>query len=216
MEEIQNETQISSEQYAEPEATENSADVCDEELMPEVHNPQEGESISEKPSGALILGKFKSVEDLSKAYQELERRQGVSSAELGSLRKNVSELREVSRVFDLFKKSTGEIQEYLDRYKDKYNTPEYFQDPSFKEIFREAYTVLGNNLDMDRLVSLLDEYVSARIFAHDRERSAKNETEKVLDSMTYDKNSKTSFTPPKKRFDEMTPKEVDELLERLI
>ena len=216
MEETLNETQISSEQYVEPEATENSTDVCDEELMPEVHNPQEGESISENPSGALILGKFKSVEDLSKAYQELERRQGVSSAELGSLRKNVSELREVSRVFDLFKKSTGEIQEYLDRYKDKYNTPEYFQDPSFKEIFREAYTVLGNNLDMDRLVSLLDEYVSARIFAHDRERSAKNETEKVLDSMTYDKNSKTSFTPPKKRFDEMTPKEVDELLERLI
>lgn len=216
MEETLNETQISSEQYVEPEATENSADVCDEELMPEVHNPQEGESISENPSEALILGKFKSVEDLSKAYQELERRQGVSSAELGSLRKNVSELREVSRVFDLFKKSTGEIQEYLDRYKDKYNTPEYFQDPSFKEIFREAYTVLGNNLDMDRLVSLLDEYVSARIFAHDRERSAKNETEKVLDSMTYDKNSKTSFTPPKKRFDEMTPKEVDELLERLI
>ena len=216
MEEIQNETQISSEQYVEPEGTENSTDVCDEELMPEVHNPQEGESISENPSEALILGKFKSVEDLSKAYQELERRQGVSSAELGSLRKNVSELREVSRVFDLFKKSTGEIQEYLDRYKDKYNTPEYFQDPSFKEIFREAYTVLGNNLNMDRLVSLLDEYVSARIFAHDRERSAKNETEKVLDSMTYDKNSKTSFTPPKKRFDEMTPKEVDELLERLI
>lgn len=216
MEETLNETQISSEQYVEPEGTENSTDVCDEELMPEVHNPQEGESISENPSEALILGKFKSVEDLSKAYQELERRQGVSSAELGSLRKNVSELREVSRVFDLFKKSTGEIQEYLDRYKDKYNTPEYFQDPSFKEIFREAYTVLGNNLDMDRLVSLLDEYVSARIFAHDRERSAKNETEKVLDSMTYDKNSKTSFTPPKKRFDEMTPKEVDELLERLI
>ena len=216
MEETLNETQISSEQYVEPEATENSTDVCDEELMPEVHNPQEGESISENPSEALILGKFKSVEDLSKAYQELERRQGMSSAELGSLRKNVSELREVSRVFDLFKKSTGEIQEYLDRYKDKYNTPEYFQDPSFKEIFREAYTVLGNNLDMDRLVCLLDEYVSARIFAHDRERSAKNETEKVLDSMTYDKNSKTSFTPPKKRFDEMTPKEVDELLERLI
>lgn len=216
MEETLNETQISSEQYVEPEGTENSTDVCDEELMPEVHNPQEGESISENPSEALILGKFKSVEDLSKAYQELERRQGVSSAELGSLRKNVSELREVSRVFDLFKKSTGEIQEYLDRYKDKYNTPEYFQDPSFKEIFREAYTVLGNNLDMDRLVCLLDEYVSARIFAHDRERSAKNETEKVLDSMTYDKNSKTSFTPPKKRFDEMTPKEVDELLERLI
>ncbi len=216
MEEIQNETQISSEQYAEPAEAENSADVYDEQFMPEAYNPQEGESFSEDPSEALILGKFKSVEDLSKAYQELERRQGLNSAELGSLRRNVSELREISKAFDLFQKSTGEIQGYLDRYMDKYNTPEYFQDPSFKQIFIEAYKAIGNNLDMDRLVGLLDEYVSARIFAHDRALSAKNETEKVLDSMTYDKNSKTSFTPPKKRFDEMTPKEVDELLERLI
>ena len=35
-------------------------------------------------------------------------------------------------------------------------------------------------------------------------------------SMTYDKNPKSSFSPPQKRFDEMTDKEVDELLERLI
>ena len=110
----------------------------------------------------------------------------------------------------------NDIGEYLGKYLEKYNTPEYFQDPSFNQLFKEAYALLGNNLDMDRLVTLLDEYVSARIFAHDREKSAKGETEKILDSMTYDKNSKTSFTPPKKRFDEMTPKEVDELLERLI
>ena len=34
--------------------------------------------------------------------------------------------------------------------------------------------------------------------------------------MTYDKNSKSSFAPPKKRFDEMTDEEIDDLLERLI
>ncbi len=36
----------------------------------------------------MILGKFKSVEDLSKAYEELQRHQGVCSEELGDLRKN--------------------------------------------------------------------------------------------------------------------------------
>ena len=34
--------------------------------------------------------------------------------------------------------------------------------------------------------------------------------------MSYNKNSKTSFTPPQKRFDEMTPEEIDDLLEKLI
>jgi len=41
------------------------------------------------PLENLILGKFKSVEDLSKAYQELEKLQGNQSQELGNLRKNV-------------------------------------------------------------------------------------------------------------------------------
>ena len=214
MEEIQNETQISEEQIEEPANDDNSSDVTAETT--EIQSEYEGESLTQSPQEELILGKFKSVDDLSKAYQELERRQGVSSDELGALRRSVSELNEVNKNFQLFTRATREMGEYLNRYMGKYNTPEYFQDPTFKQIFREAYTVLGSDLDMDKMVNLLDEYVSARIFAHDRANAAKDETEKVLDSMTYDKNSKTSFAPPQKRFDEMTPKEVDELLDRLI
>ena len=48
MEEIQNETQISSEQYAEPAEAENSADVNDEQFMPEAYNPQEGVVMTDK------------------------------------------------------------------------------------------------------------------------------------------------------------------------
>ena len=97
MEETQIETQNLSEQTQEPEVYENSADVYDEE--PEVQDFQEGESLGQDPSADLILGKFKSVEDLSKAYQELERRQGLSSAELGALRRNVSELQAAKNLF---------------------------------------------------------------------------------------------------------------------
>lgn len=214
MEETQIETQNLSEQTQEPEVYENSADVYDEE--PKVQDFQEGESLGQDPSADLILGKFKSVEDLSKAYQELERRQGLSSAELGALRRNVSELQAAKNLFDTFTNFKNGFVDYLDKYREKYNTPEYLQDPSFKELFCEAYKAVGDDLDMDKLVTLVEEYVSARIFAHDRKQSAKNETENALESMTYDKNPKTEFIPPKKRFDEMTPKEVDELLERLI
>ena len=45
---------------------------------------------------------------------------------------------------------------------------------------------------------------------------AEQETQKVLDSMSYSENSKSTFTPPKKSLDEMTQKEIDELLDRLI
>lgn len=34
--------------------------------------------------------------------------------------------------------------------------------------------------------------------------------------MSFSQNKTNSITPPRKRLDEMTPKEVDDLLERLI
>lgn len=37
-----------------------------------------------------------------------------------------------------------------------------------------------------------------------------------LNDMSYTKNTKSKFAPPKKSFDEMTPQEIDELLDRYI
>lgn len=175
----------------------------------------EGQSVQD-PSEDLILGKFKSVEDLSKAYEELQRHQGLCSEELGWLRKNVSSMNQLKQSFEtLYEMQNGFLQN-IKRDQEKYNSPEYFQDPTFREIYKEALESLGDNLDTDKFVNLLEAYVSSRIFANNRKQSAQNETQQILDSMTYDKNNKSSFTPPSKRLDEMTDKEVDELLDRLI
>ena len=111
---------------------------------------------------------------------------------------------------------SSKLSEDLNAVKEKYNKPEYFQEPSFRNLFKEAYTALGENLDSDRFVELLESYVKSRITAYDKSKLAQKETEQVLDSMTYEKSSNTPFTPPKKHFDEMTSQEIDELLEKLI
>ena len=174
----------------------------------------EAETVTEAPS-ELILGKFKSVEDLSKAYQELEKHQGLQSEELGILRQNSAMFKGVQQAWAKereVKEAEAEIKEAVK----KYNTPEYFQDPSFKQLYKEAYIALGKNLDADKFVNLLEGYVSSRIFALEKERAKLNETQKATDTMDFSKNETSSITPPKKRLDEMSPKEVDELLERLI
>ena len=66
------------------------------------------------------------------------------------------------------------------------------------------------------MIELLDNYVQTRIQANEKRKVAEKETQKALDAMTYADGSKVTFTPPKKRFDEMTEKEIDELLDRLI
>ena len=181
---------------------------------PIVEGQAEAATVAEAPS-ELILGKFKSVEDLSKAYQELEKHQGLQSEELGILRQNSAMFKGVQQAWAKereVKEAEAEIKEAVK----KYNTPEYFQDPSFKQLYKEAYIALGKNLDADKFVNLLEGYVSSRIFALEKERAKLNETQKATDTMDFSKNETSSITPPKKRLDEMSPKEVDELLERLI
>ncbi len=172
------------------------------------------ETTTEAPS-ELILGKFKSVDDLSKAYSELEKFQGVQSEELGALRHNSAMLQNITQAWDreiAVKNAEKELKEAVQ----KYNSPQYFQDPSFRAIYKEAFLALGKNLDVDRLVNLIEGYVSSRIFALEKAKSADSETQKVIDSISFSKNDSSSIAPPKKRLDEMTSREVDELLERLI
>ena len=93
MEENQIQTELDSvaESSQEPEIADNSGVIQNEEVCQEEEVIQEtGESLPKDPVEELILGKFKSVEDLAKAYEELQRHQGQNSEELGTLRKELN------------------------------------------------------------------------------------------------------------------------------
>lgn len=173
---------------------------------------QEGQSSD--PSN-LILGKFKSVEDLSNAYKELEKFQGIQSEELGNLRQNSVLLNNIQNAWQ----KENAIRDGADILKEaakKYNQPEYFQDPSFRELYREAFLALGKNLDTDRFINLIEGYVSSRLFAREKMQAANNETEKDIESINFEKNNTSSLVPPKKKLHEMTDQELNELLEKFI
>lgn len=216
---IQSESEVSTISQDEPVSSDNLSKEQVETKMPEnitSGNQEDGESFETSKDPTLILGKFKSVQELEKAYEELQKYQGRSSEELGSMRKELSNLGDFKNLCDFYQTMQNEYLEVIERDKAKYSAPEYFQDPTFREIYKEALLTFGSNLDTDRMINLLDTYVEARIKANDKKKSAQSETQNVLDSMTYFKNPKSTITPPKKRLDEMTEQEVDELLERLI
>ncbi len=161
----------------------------------------------------LILGKFKSADDLAEAYKQLEKLQGNQSSELGMLREKVASLNSGNEALKLLESvyaSKDLIQESARKY------PEYFADPSFKQLYTEAFRAFGADLDVDKLVNLVEGYVSSRIFSYEKSKSAEAETQKTIGSMKFDKNEKTVSTPVKKSIQQMTPKELDELLERMI
>ncbi len=201
MEEIQEKDTIQ-----EPVLTDNSAVVS---------NEQEGQAVNAPSDEKLILGKFKSVDELTKAYAELEKLQGTQSKELGALRQRNGFFNAIGEMLNK-QQEVKNAQDEISKDMEKYNTPEYFQNPIFREIYKEAFQILGNNLDTERLVDLAENYVKSRIFANEKAKAAQAETDKAIDSMNFSKNKVSSLIPPKKRLDEMTSKEVDDLLERLI
>lgn len=204
----------------EPEQSDNlqaeATEVISESASVEKTNEAKGQSLERDPADELILGKFKSVEDLTKAYEELQKYQGACSEELGQLRKVASSYDGLCTFINNFDKQFRQCLSELTEIKQRYDAPEYFQNPEFKAIYSAAYGALNGNLDTEKFVNLLDRYVSSRIESNERKIAANKETQQILDSMNYSKNLENSFIPPKKRLDEMTPQEVDEMLDRLI
>ena len=212
MEENSINTNVSENLQTEPANADNFVEV-EETSYP---NQIQEEGQSDDPSKELILGKFKSLEDLTKAYVELQRHQGKNSQELGELRKERESMNNLKENLEMALKIQNSLHQTIEADKEKYNQPEYFQEPAFRELYKEAFMALEGEIDTDKFVNLLETYVKSRVTAYEKSKSAEKETQGILDSMTYDKNSKTSFIPPKKSFDEMTPQEVDDLLDRLI
>jgi len=206
-----NENQLSkSNQSIETEPEETSGNSV------QISKKQSGSQVSEDNSpepSTLILGKFKSTEDLTEAYKQLEKLQGNQSSELGMLREKVASMNNNNEILKLFE-SVIENKQIIQESARKY--PEYFSDPSFKQIYTEAYRAFGADLDVDRLVNLMESYVSARIFAHEKSKALEAETQQVRNGMKFDKNDKSVIAPVKKSIQQMTPKELDEMLDKLI
>jgi len=217
MEEIQ-QTQDSFEEFVEPTFVDNSQDdfneINDEGVSQYL---EEGQSVNADPSEDLILGKFKSVDELTRAYEELQKKQGISSEELGHLRKNAASVEKMQKDFEQFVSYKNSMSQYIENDKANFNKPEYFQDKAFCSLYKEAISALGENLDTAKFIDLLEGYVASRIVMNEKTKLAQAETQSVINAMTsYDENPKLSITPPKKHFDEMTPQEVEELIDRLI
>ena len=119
-----------------------------EQIEGQANTEVKQDSATPAPS-SLILGKFKSVEELTKAYKELEKFQGTQSEELGLLRQKALISEDVNKAWEK-QQQIEKAQENLKQVAQKYNSPQYFQDPSFREIYKEAYLALGENLDSDR------------------------------------------------------------------
>jgi len=165
----------------------------------------------------LILGKFKTVDDLKNAYKNMESQQGQQSKELGDLRKKTEQLEQFQKQkIENVEKLTSAM-DYMSKHVAKYDKDEYLKNPEFGNLFTEAFLALGTNLDIDKFVSLTDKYVQARINMYEKSKLAKTENEEAKSSMQFSgSDAKSSTKTLLLKVDTMPLDKIDEFVAKYI
>lgn len=164
---------------------------------------------SDNNENDLILGKFKSVDDLADAYKNIQSQSGQQSKELGELRKK-------AEIFDNLQKqiteSGSKIQEarnYFSQVVPKYSNDEYFKNNEFTNLYKEAFSALGVNLDTDKFITLLDKYVNSRINLYEKNKSAKSENEYIKNQMKFSESAPKNIQSSIPKLDNLSNEEID-------
>lgn len=163
----------------------------------------------------LILGKFKSVDDLKTAYQNLQKQQGMQSAELGELRKLKQVLQNIADK-KLEEESQEKLkQEYIANYLSKYDNENYFQNEAFKNLYSSAFKALGTNLDTDEFVQKIEDYVASRILLNERLKNTQNENKNATDSLNFLKGS-VNTSDKKLRLQDIPQSELEKYIAKYV
>ena len=163
----------------------------------------------------LILGKFKSVDDLKIAYQNLQKQQGMHSAELGELRKLKQVLQNIADK-KLEEESQEKLkQEYIANYLSKYDNENYFQNEAFKNLYSSAFKALGTNLDTDEFVQKIEDYVASRILLNERLKNTQNENKNATDSLNFLKGS-VNTSDKKLRLQDIPQSELEKYIAKYV
>jgi len=174
-ESVSSNANVDSIQASEPLTSNFQTDNSENILMPE-----------ESQKHDLLLGKFKSADDLAKAYQEIQKQQGIQSKELGELRKKARLIDELQTESENFSQRRLDAKNYLENVFSKYNQDNYFKNDSFNSLFSEAFMALGPSLNMETFIPLLENYVNSRIISYNKSKSAISETGSLTDNMTFE------------------------------
>ena len=163
----------------------------------------------------LLAGKFKSVEDLSKAYIELEKKFGFQAQELGDLRKIAEEYAIHKENCRINEQRLNEFQELVRGMTEKYDSDNYLRNKEFRDILSAAYQGFGNKLDVDEMVDLLEKYHNSRLSMAKQADMLKSEADSATDMLAYS-NTPSKVQAPKKRLSDMTPEELNKALDELM
>ena len=181
-------------------------------VVSEVAEPQ-NDDVNEATD--LILGKFKTIEDLKTAYQNLQKQQGEQSVELGELRKlkqAIQQIAEKKQEEDLLKSAK---EEYVNNYLTKYDNENYFQNEAFKTLYSAAFDALGTDLDTDGFVQKLEDYVVSRMLLKEQLKNAQDENKNATDSLNFSKGDSKSVDK-KLRFQDIPQNELEKYIAKYV
>ena len=134
---------------------------------------------------------------------------GQQSKAIGELRGKAQELDDILKNNEQKEKMSKVVKDYLENALGKYKKDEYFNSSEFTDLFKEAFMMIGPNLDIDKFVSMLDKYTAVRIALNDKQKAAKKETENAKSQMQFSGNESKKNSEAVLNLDKLSPEEID-------
>lgn len=107
-------------------------------------------------------------------------------------------------------------KDYLNGVFSKYNTDNYFKNDSFKDLYKEAFNALGTNLDTEKFIGLLDQYVNSRIDMHSREIAANKENDSLTDEFDFKVGSSNKNDKKTLRLQDIPDDELEKYISKYV
>lgn len=182
------------------------------EKQAEVEDKKESNKSNESD---LILGKFKSVEDLKTAYLNLQKHQGAQSEELGKLRKLAQVLSTALSQEGANIQKYNDKVDYINNNLQKYDNENYFKNDAFKNLYQAAFEALGTNLDTDGFIKKLEDYVASRLLLSEQLKNAQDENKLATDGLSF--SNGVSKKPEKKiRFQDIPVEDIAKYIAKYV
>jgi uncharacterized phage infection (PIP) family protein YhgE len=128
---------------------------------------------------------------LLEAYKSMAERVQQQEQELSELREFVQNCANKNGVEPEQLLKDERANKYFDEKLKDYQGGADLDNDELKAILKEAYSALGEDLDVEKFMDMLDKYVEARLENYEKEKSIEKENEQATDKLQFEYGSLT-------------------------
>lgn len=175
----------------------------EEETKQELESKEVEDTTPEVAEGEPVMEIIKNIGMLAGGYHRLAESQAEQQRNIDELRSMISGRADEARMEDFMQNNVS-----------KHCQAEDLANDNFREIVKVAYGMVGDDLDSEQLVKLLDNYVNSKIMESRQKELLSNENELATDKLEFKQSGQSKGKLP--RMQDIPPEKLESYIAKYI